>query len=108
MKKLSIGLVVVCTLVLWDFAFVWWMGDGLAELEGKRRAVAEEFFEWAPKYCDAPAIELITRHRQVRVGQEPAACPTQYAYDVQLTNYTVLGIPIRRIFKPTCQPIQCR
>ena len=108
MKKLSIGFVVVCTLVLWDFTFKWWMGDGMTELKGERRAAAQEFLYWAPHYCDAPLIELITRHRHVWVGQEPAACPTQFMYDAQLTNYTFLGIPIRRIFKPTCQSIQCR
>ena len=107
MKRIITVLAVVCVGVLWDFAFVWWMGDGLAELEGRRRAVAEEFIEWAPKYCDAPAVALITRHRHVWVGQEPEYCSTQYSYDVQLTVYTVLGLPLGQISQIACEAIRC-
>lgn len=107
MKIITTMLAVVCAAILWDYMFVWWMGDGLEGLGGERRAVAEEFIEWAPKFCDAPAAALITRHWHVWVGQEPAFCSTMEKYDVQLTLYTLFGLPIGQLSQPACERLRC-
>ncbi len=132
MKKLYIGLVVVGALVLWDVTFVWWTGDGLAELEGEQRALAEEFLFRAPVQClDHPIMRGLARHLHVSVGHEQADCsglhmehggfhhrpvrraparlhswfgpPPVPPYDVWLDVYTVLGLPLTRISQDACK-----
>ena len=66
-KIITPMLAVVCAALLWDYTFVWWMGDGLEGLGGERRAVAEEFIEWAPKFCDAPAA---ARAKEIALSQK--------------------------------------
>ena len=35
MKIITTMLAVVCAAILWDYTFVWWMGDGLEGLGGR-------------------------------------------------------------------------
>ena len=131
-KKVSLGLAVVWAFVLWDVTFVWWTGDGLAALEGERRAIAEAFLSDAPVMClDNPIMRGLTRHLHVSVGHERGDCsglpmerggfitgrsgeppaqlhswfgpPPVPPYEVWLDVYTVLGLPLTRISQDACK-----
>jgi len=100
---------VVCAAILWDMAFVWWMGDGLAGLKGDRRAAAEQVIAHARMFClDKPLPTFLTRSLHVRVAQEKrTGCQARYPYDVELTVHTFLGLPLMPISSKACAGVWC-
>lgn len=135
MRKVSILLLIAWLLIAWDVTFVWWMGDGLEDLSGERRTIAEEFLSDAPVRClDHPIMDGLTRHLHVSVGQEQGDCsapskemrgyfagctgaspaqlhslwsgrPPVPHYDVWVDVYSVLGLPLTRISQEACKGV---
>ncbi len=137
MRRVYILLLIAWLLVVWDVTFVWWMGDGLEDLSGERRAVAEEFLSDAPVMClDHPIQRVLTRHLHVSIGEGARECreppaefrgfitgrsggppedlhswfgpPPTPPRDVYVDVYTVLGLPMTRITQKACSTtVQC-
>ena len=110
MKKITTTvLAVVCAAIVWDFAFVWWVGDGLTGLHGDRRAAAVQTIEHAQMFClDKPLPKFLTRSLHVWVAQQKrTGCQARYPYDVQITVHTFLGLPLMPISRKACEGIWC-
>lgn len=110
MKKITTTvLAVVCAAIVWDFAFVWWVGDGLTGLHGDRRAVAVQTIEHAQMFClDKRVAKFLTRSLRVWVAEEKRAdCQARYPYDVELTVHTFLGLPLMPISSKACAGVWC-
>ena len=101
-RSLSRFLLVLGVLVLWDFAFVYWRGDGMEHLSPPERAAAHDVLSQLSATClDNPLQQILRRHTYVVAVYEPQHCPRRFSftppYNVAIDVHTFLGWPMMQV-----------